>query len=426
MASNWKGKTVHSIAISLLVCILLLGSSSTAVAYGRTGHKQITMYSLGYLQEIDLSAHNLLSTYSGKDPEIRGMKIRGKERGESSESWSFIDKLSEEAADVDDYYDLELVDVEGGFGNGGRDNPHEKELWAIDDKAHYSEKLTGNIFTALNHFIDIQKGPGEFDDYDGYAYKRGSGKKTDNKLDSMITFWYNDEYVHAPGQQWYENCSPSVERYSFPADKGVYANTVEEAKARFPLADSTGSDGKGVPFSVFMPLDNMARYWYGRFEFTKDLLCLGPVLHAVQDASIPHHAAGCLGNWHSRFESVTDTKVANWLADADFKAEVKDLVKEWSRNDPSPPQSLGVGDWVKVPAINWRTDHLVTWVALNAYREYDQTYKSFAGGDQYNADSQKQLTKLASAMSVLVLRKATGYNPPPDPAAKKATAGTER
>ena len=88
-------------------------------------------------------------------------------------------------------------------------------------------------------------------------------------------YWFNDEYVHALCHSWYRGCSPSVERYSFPTR---YQTVREELAARFPVAASTGSRRKGIPYSVFMPVDNMARYWYGRFVATRDPRALGPVM----------------------------------------------------------------------------------------------------------------------------------------------------
>lgn len=284
---------------------------------------------------------------------------------------------------MDEYRDLEFVDVEG-IGEA-RDDPHRDDPWyaAVDDEAHYAED--GYCLTAFNHFIDIQKGPGLFDDYDGYAYHRGSAcrgqfqdaadaasgfwaallaKISGFKVDAGLAgYWFNDEYVHAPCHPWYRGCSPAVERYSFPAEEGQYGSVRDELAARFPLAASTGGRGKGIPYSVFMPVDNMARYWYGRFLETEDPQALGPVLHAIQDASVPHHAAGYSGNWHGRYETDADPRIAEWLGDDGFLADVSDLVDRWSWEDPAPPATLARDQYTRRPAINWRIDQLVTWVA---------------------------------------------------------------
>lgn len=131
-----------------------------------------------------------------------------------------------ESAKVDEYRDLELVDVEG-LSSDARDDPHKDDAWYVAEDipryAHTLPLLGTKCHTAFNHFIDIKKGPGQFDDYDGYSYCKGSASRGEYKLDlgprpDEAIIWYpNDEYVRAPGQSWYRGCSPSVERYSFPA-----------------------------------------------------------------------------------------------------------------------------------------------------------------------------------------------------------------
>ncbi len=335
------------------------------------------------------------------------------------------DQVAQAALDTDNRMDLEFVDVEAGRGEGGRDNPHkDKFVEIINDKPHYVssfEPLIGkHNHTAFNHFIDIKKGPGLFDDYDGYSYEKGSAHRDQFetvagvKVDAGLNWWLNDEYVHAPGQPWYRSgkCSPSIECYSFPDDKGIYESVEAESIIRFPLANSTGAEGKGIPYSVFLPVDNLARYWFGQFIDTKDPTALGPVMHAIDDASIPHHAAGYMGNWHQKYEDDVDANLQQWLDDPSFLAGVRALVEQWSRIDSSPPVFLSYPqDVEKVPAQNWRIDQLVTWLALHAYQAYDQVYQHFRGGYSFNMESARNLTQLATALCVLVLRKALSLPP---------------
>jgi hypothetical protein len=130
--------------------------------------------------------------------------------------------------------------------------------------------------------------------------------------------------------------------------------------------------------------------------------------------------------------------------DTTFLKKVEELVNKWCKNDPSPPPPhtfLSMEDGLnRTPAINWPIDQLVTWVALNAYKEYRDTYKNFDPQkiaypketdqeitDPYymkpivtpnplcfpifklvrlNSASVEKLTKISLAMSVLVLKKA--------------------
>lgn len=448
--------------IGIFVVFVFAAFAGPALAWGGRGHYMGTDKALQLTGELDADVANHLRRLPQGTSEVGAMRyeclkgdklyqtVTGAAGGsrDNIDNYSTLmarfgsqpwDWLAVQAVLPDYYRDLELVDVEG-FSDGGRDDPHRDEWDAINDEAHYSEDNSN--FAAFNHFMDIKKGPGRFDDFDGYSYHYGSASRDQYqdasdatsdfwaqlfgdlggyKVDSgLVGYWYNDEYVHAYGGEvgagghggWYRECSPSVWRYSFPGDKGVYASKEFELRARFPVADSVGRSGKGIPYSVFMPVDNMARYWYEQFRTTRDLLALGPVMHAIQDASVPHHAAGYLGNWHDRYEENLGRNIENWLRDPVFLNDVKQLVNEWSRIDPScsasgcPVPALRQSDWSKTPALNWRVDQLVTWMALNAYHAYDATYNHFRGGFRFDTANAKELTKKALALSALVLKKA--------------------
>jgi len=336
-----------------------------------------------------------------------------------------VRSLAEYAVDTDRMRDLEFVDVDLG-----KDDPHANDLLEDSDEAHYTE--SGKELTAFNHFIDIKKGPGLFDDYDGYSYNKGSASHdefqdasdatevedvktffaeilsriTGMKIDEGLNWWLNDEYVHASCHPWYRNCSPSLDRYSFPGDRGEYATVREELAKRFPRADSMGGSGKGVPYSVFMPVDNLARYWYGQATASASFRGFGRVLHAVQDASVLHHATGYMGNWHSEYEHDLDEAMDYLLGESGFTSDVIERVEAWNREDPAPPTVLGHDEWSLTPAKNWRTDRLVTWLALHAYKHYEERYMRFRDGYSRDPESIRELAVLAVAMSVLVMIKA--------------------
>ncbi|MGD8544617.1 MAG: hypothetical protein PVH12_00435 [Candidatus Bathyarchaeota archaeon] len=351
-------------------------------------HKRITELAFSLLSEIE-------ENFSLRDSRIRI-------------------QVSRQSVNVDYVKDLEFVDVDAE-----RDNPHKDDGFLVDDdRAHYhaikvAKVFSTGYFTSFNHFIDIRKGPGIFDDYDGYSYHRGSGskgeyeKKMFNGVDWWINWWYRDEYVHVPGQKWYQDCSPSVIRYSFPHDKGIYKRSDSEATKRFPLAERVKKMNQGIPYSVFMPVDNLARYWFKHYVANsgkpKDL---GYVMHAIQDASIPQHAAGCCGNWHAKYEKSLEKKIISWVADVTFKNNVKTLFNQWNKLDSTPPKSLNVADYNKEPKINWKIEWLVTWVALKAYHAYESVYDYFKDGWSFRETSAKKLAQIATAMSMLTLLKA--------------------
>ena len=400
--------------------------SESALAYYAEEHQRLTRFAFDILREMYPATFEHCLQLSGKDPLIRNMIYENVSYAPAKppSDAGLVERISWEALAPDFYRDLEFVDVDGD-----KDDPHEDELWENSDEAAYStkddllvgtlEELFGrehNNFTAFNHFINIGSyGKSKFDDYDGYSYqlikKYGEQLQSDAKLfgmalDDGIMWYYNDEYVHAPGQQWYYGCSPSVERYSFPVK---YPTKNEELKARFPVAKNEGSENCGIPYSVFFPVDNMARYWYGRFLETKDPLDLGPVMHAIADAGIPHHAAGYLGNWHQSYEIEIADNVLKIVNSASDRSEIKKIVKSWDRIDDDVPEGLAPMDYVKKPALNWSIENLVTWMALVSYQQYINDYEPYyrsEGGHIVFDDKARELIILATAMKVLVLKKA--------------------
>jgi len=237
--------------------------------------------------------------------------------------------------------------------------------------------------------------------------------RLDDPFDDLMLWYLNDEYVHAPGHSWYkDSCSPALGRYSFPEDQGIYPDTESEMAARFPHVGLVAGKGDGVPYSVFMPVDNLARFWYRSCMTTQHPVSLGPVLHAIQDAAVPHHAAGYMGNWHADYERALN----NWLTgegptagtswcDGDFEEAVCKLVREWNQDAPQPPTRLDRDkDLETPPAKNWRIDRMVTRVALHGYHQYAETYKHFRlGWSGVDLVSLAELTRKALAMSVLAL-----------------------
>ncbi len=329
-----------------------------------------------------------------------------------------------QAIAVDTASDVEMVRVKG-VGPLGRDNPHEKEWYVpghYHDTAGYTidkkEKYPFIYWTTLNHYIDLRKGPGEFDDYDGYSYYRGSGqddqyqtylsKSKTMGMDHITAVYLNNRYIHAPHHPHYQDCSPALERYSFPEDLGKYSSPLDEIKERFPLAQAVPLPNSGFPFSVFFPIDNLVRYWYGQFVRTRDPETVGWLVHPMQDCTIPHHAVATIGNWHSKYEKDLNENLDDWMPDDTFRDKAVEHFKAWSGHDDDPPKSITANDVDgRTPCMNWRVDMLATWLAFTAFREYEDTYDRFMEGVyELNKESQRMLTEMAVAMSMLVMVKA--------------------
>ena len=330
-----------------------------------------------------------------------------------------------ESAAANEYEDLEFVKVEGGLLGSGRDDPHKMEYLKRDDYPHYETR--GVHLTRFNHFIDVRKGAGEFDDFDGYSYRKGSARKGEHQtfskskvhyygklpsevpasttIDAGISWYLGDQYVHAPGMKWYKQCSPAVERYSYRNTK-TYKTISAESKERFPLAVALNEKRCGVPYSVFLPVDNMARYWFDVHTKWGKPAALGACLHAVQDAGVPHHAAGTWGNWHGEWERDLDAHIAAWSKDKKFVEQVRSLFDVWNRTDALRPLSLTMRNRMSSPAANWRADTLVTWLALQSFHEYRHAYGEFKKGYKWQAAVVKDLAAKTTAVSLLVLAKA--------------------
>jgi hypothetical protein len=341
------------------------------------------------------------------------------------------------AVNIDNEKDLEFVDVEGSPVSDARDDPHKDDIWysAVDDTAHYEELSTP--LTTYSHFIDIGKGGGKFDDYDGYSYETGSARDNQHqlaadavgsiweevlitligggkKVDEGLAWWFNDEYVHSPDKKWYKNCSPATERYAHCVLKGDRASLASECRMRYPWAvRAAGQANHGIPFSTFPPVDNLGLHWWNAFEATRNPASLGPVLHAIHDASIPHHAGCHSGNWHGRYEKDVSAHLAGWCAHSSFEASVVKLFKDWNVDDNAPPTSLSLADRTnRQPARNWSIDMMITWMALHAYDAYANTYGFFAEGYRFDEAVARDLTLKAAALSLLVLARAGGYQAP--------------
>jgi hypothetical protein len=206
-----------------------------------------------------------------------------------------IRAIAREAKNADYYLDLAQVDVA----------TWEDCVFTLQctDVTHHTIDLGPIVFanfTANSHYIDMSgRDSAEFDDYDGYcsrsAVQEAAWESTVGMSpDELVAWWFNDEYVGIePGD------SPALYRYASSALAGAGADAVEEElEDRFPQFAGRFQQ------SVFMPLDNMATYWYNRFIDLGDHepRNLGPVLHAAGDATIPMHAHGVRGVWHTTYE----------------------------------------------------------------------------------------------------------------------------
>jgi hypothetical protein len=364
------------------------------------------------------------------------------------------DTMIRTCLETDNLLDVEIIDVDCG-----PDDPHVDRFADQDDEATYYFPNEKDSATAFNHFMDIGKGQGFYDDYDGYSYRRGSASREQyqnaedtlegwpeiaqniligGKVDESLMWYLDDEYVHCKGHQWYRpdrdlsgnglGCSPSLVRYSrFSEQKGMlsFQTLEDELVSRFPFGK------EGLNNSVFMPIDNLGLWWYKHtsdtFRRNKELHSLGHVLHAIQDASVPHHAAGYLGNFHDKYEDQIDKFVTKIIENPTFDTSIGTLLEDWTRIIDVHTPILNLNNYKNYkPALGWNVDAFITWVALNAYDVYINVYNRFKcrmifgeyiahnscsfankkGEFVIDYTSLRELIKIAVAMSILIFRKA--------------------
>lgn len=344
-----------------------------------------------------------------------------------------IEEIVELAWKPDEIEDLEFVLVLGSLSDDDRDDPHagsdgeavvDKPFYKVDPDLGLSGVFNPIYCTAYNHYIDIAKGRGRYDDYDGYSYGRGSARKKQYEgrawtfgrgYDGVIAEAMKRCYVHVKGRRFYidspgRECSPSTHLYSFPSDMERFVDPVQEGLSRFPNTSGTFWRSKGVSDSVFLPVDNMARKRFSVFLSTGEARELGYVLHAIQDASVPHHAAGRAGNWHMLYEETLDNRVRNWIEEEKLDEGVKELFSRCLGQDGPAPGRLVDSDRSRLPGVGWNVESMVTWLALNAFHEYEVTFKNFKHGPDYNSrkgrTSIREMAIKATAISMLALVKA--------------------
>lgn len=332
------------------------------------------------------------------------------------------------AVEIDNLKDVEFISVRGNIDN----RPHKISLLEMDD-LRYNKMLMFSL-TTFNHFIDIGKEEGHFDDFDGYSYEKGSaskdqqqsctefvlekcsngladiladisltaGMKTDEILHKVV---FNNHYVHILGHPEYEDCSPATENYSFFQDMMKYPDKESELESRFPRKE-------GVSRSVFMPLDNLGRYNWKKFKETGKKEYLGYVLHAVQDATVPQHAAGYSGNWHTWYENQLEKHMADFLKEAEDDAV--QLFEQWYDNEGEQPRSLRYEERnIVKPSRKWEIEDLITWCAFQAYEVYQSDIAKYKDRDfEQISENMKNLARLALAASLFVTARAVNYETP--------------
>ncbi len=421
------------IGLLLALIFCLVSSSQPVQAYNGGTHSEIVRMAFKYLKKKDPEIWNAYSSLPSRcqvadcsvivcppcDPDIDLVcKEPCEPVADVKGDINAIDLIISEAPMPDLYQDLKIC-VNSSLMNF-------VNIWDIGVSGCRYEGV-GHGFTSWFHYIDIRKGKGEVDDYDGFSptsacwdqweelcgpeeggsdgYSRFGKYCTFrtgcnwpfivDPVDVCIDEWYLDEgkIVLNPSE------SPGLYRYCTAClDPTSY--TIDEEMSKRRIAGHEFGD------SIIPPADNAATYWYKQFmQGNHDPRNMGAVLHFLADVSVPHHADGVSGTWHSGYED-------------EYEIEITPLLtQEMESGDIGGPWDI----WDEIKKLNDEYDNdtlrhtsvaaLATRLAeesLPSIDHYRQT-KPFIDKIRKNHDSWDEalhLGRRAVAYTVLVLRKA--------------------
>ncbi|MBK6948412.1 MAG: hypothetical protein IPH16_10445 [Haliscomenobacter sp.] len=236
-------------------------------------HSRIVLDAIRYILEKE---HILIKLYLGACEN----SWFGGDFSKPVEQWKMYQLIGGESKNTDYYHDLAMYSKPLG-----RENVTEYD---------------GIIFTALSHYVSAHKPPTKWGYRDGYNYYYSSRTGSNN---SAMVGKVDDNDVEVDNDY-----SPIVDRCA-----QYWKGTLAEYNANWE---------KEIRNTIFIPASAMARYYYEKFLFQHatyidvngevhdkiiGFMLLGPVMHAIADACVPHHFTSELGNFHQEWESYVDT-----------------------------------------------------------------------------------------------------------------------
>ncbi len=291
--------------------------------------------------------------------------------------------LAKECVDVDYYLDLALY----------TNSETCAAYFGVDTKYHIEDDGETRYFTSLSHFMNAQHGEGYWDT-NGYYYHTSNQSGKDKK--AMASFWVtlcDVEIDNSPGY------SPAYWWYSDPDRKVSFAVYQENAE-------------KEIQHTRFMPIDNMARrgydwfvhHVYGYPHRDEALRLLGRVFHAVQDATVPHHVLGLMGEGHGEYEDYVSVQ---------YVGDYAGITKPGFYNPALVREHLNDRDFLRTDqdfTVNQIVTELARYVKdreIDKWNnvEYEDGKTVFHPGTN-SFNRVRELVHLAIAANVVILRKA--------------------
>lgn len=270
--------------VGVIVTLSLMVPISTAIAYSGPTHKKIVINAVEYIIASCRDTTPYVDNSAGKfDYDLLHSTLAPGLRKPSDFNQrlrSFALLLGESSDHTDRFQDVWLK-FPGLLGTS------------------CAASAFGISFTTLSHFINVRT-PGLLWDHGGYYY----GWVAENQRcsdpgfeDVIVNFFIQNTKATIDVRK-----SDAIIRYRDPlrsnVDPGQYFEHFEQK----------------IKHIHFWPLTNLAKYWFDGFVKTPrahdntplNLSWLGPVLHAVADATVPYHAAGLSGCGHSAYEGVVE------------------------------------------------------------------------------------------------------------------------
>lgn len=189
-------------------------------------------------------------------------------------------------------------------------------LWDVEQSfAVYDD----DYLTRLQHFVNVDRVPDVWAAAEGYYYQHSSKQGLDRKAFSSWRVLWGDVEVH-------NAASLALSRY-----QAFWKGSLDAWNRNWTYQYSGvgGDDDWDIENTKFAPVTAMASYWFTRFlafpevparvnlprldvsgggfrvvptERIRGAELLGPVLHAVADGSVFHHAIGTIDLGHTDYE----------------------------------------------------------------------------------------------------------------------------
>jgi hypothetical protein len=201
--------------------------------------------------------------------------------------------------------------------------------------------VSGDPYTTIWHFVNVQSSPfisNEYDDHQGLLYLEAayhgptpSFAASVDPLDFALLL-----LTSLTGMSIKYDDSNGPKRYEILGGNDAHPDTLHRTKGQWQFLP--------LGLTAIEPVDNLAKFGWDQFKGGYDRHFLGWPLHAIEDASEPHHAIGVTGWGHRPYEDAAagawhNIRTVATLGDGSDKAEYA--------RDPSAGEVVAQADQAK-------------------------------------------------------------------------------